>query len=247
MLRSLLLSSLIVTFGFGAVAQAESIAKVVAASGGATASGHAITAGSDIAEHDKIAVGGGGNVQLQFTDGTKLVVGPNSTLVIEKYLMQGGGTAKDVSVDALRGTFRFITGRSAKSAYDIKTANSTIGIRGTGFDFWVDDRTGLVVLEGKVKLCSKGQCVDIDAGCHAGVAHPGDARKLQGFTLSSSIRNHLPYVLDQSPLRPQFRLPVGACSQVLNLTEIPLHGSGEAPPPPPPPPPPPRQTPPPPP
>ena len=236
MLRSLLLSSLFITFGFGAVAQADSIAKVVAASGGATASGHAITAGSDIAEHDKIAVGAGGNVQLQFTDGTKLVVGPNSTLVIEKYLMQGGGTAKDVSVDALRGTFRFITGRSAKTAYDIKTANSTIGIRGTGFDFWVDDRTGLVVLEGKVKLCSKNKCLDIDAGCHAGLAHPGDARKLEGFNLSSSIHGHLPYILDQSPLRPQFRLPVSSCERVLALTGSQEGVNHPLPPPPPPPP-----------
>jgi len=242
MLRSLLFSSLFITFGFGAVAQAESIATVVAASGGATASGHAIAAGSNIAEHDKITVGGGGNVQLQFTDGTKLVVGPNSTLVIEKYLMQGGGTAKDVSVDALRGTFRFITGRSAKTAYDIKTANSTIGIRGTGFDFWVDDRTGLVVLEGKVKLCSKGKCVDIDAGCNAGLAHPGDAQKLAGLNLSASIHNHLPYILDQSPLRPQFHLPVGACSRILSLSEIPGHDPHEPPPPPPPPPPPQRCT-----
>ena len=241
MLRSLLLSSLFITFGFGAVAQAESIAKVVAASGGATASGHAINAGSDIAEHDKIAVGAGGNVQLLFTDGTKLVVGPNSTLVIEKYLMQAGGTAKDVSVDALRGTFRFITGRSAKTAYDIKTANSTIGIRGTGFDFWVDDRTGLVVLVGKVKLCAKDKCVDIDAGCNAGVSHPGDARKLQGFNLASSIHGHLPYILDQTPLNPQFRLPVGSCEKILALNGSQEGVNHPLPPPPPPPPPPPKR------
>ena len=241
MLRSLLLSSFFISFGFGAIAQAESIAKVIAASGGATASGHAITAGSDIAEHDKITVGNGGNVQLQFTDGTKLVVGPNSTLVIEKYLMQGGGTAKDVSVDALRGTFRFITGRSAKAAYDIKTANSTIGIRGTGFDFWVDDRTGLAVLVGLVQLCSNGKCVMIEAGCHAGLAHPGDARKLEGFNLSSSIRNHLPYILDQSPLNPQFRLPVGSCEKILALTGSQEGVNHPLPPPPPPPPPPPRR------
>ncbi len=224
MLRGLLFSSIIFAFGATSAAHADSIAKVVAASGGATASGHTIAAGSDIAEHDKISVGAGGNVQLVFTDGTKLVVGPNSTLVIEKYLMQGGGTAKDVSVDALRGTFRFITGRSAKQAYDIKTANSTIGIRGTGFDFWVDNRTGLVVLNGKVKLCSNGkQCVDIEAGCHAGIAQPGDARKLEGYVLSSSIKNHLPYLMDQSPLRSDFQLPISACERVLNLTDNPGH------------------------
>jgi hypothetical protein len=228
MLRSLMFSAVIFALGV-TTAQADTIAKVVASTGTATASGKALGAGSDIAEHDKITVGAGGNVQLLFTDGTKLVVGPNSTLVIEKYLMQGGGTAKDVSVDALRGTFRFITGRSAKSAYDIKTANSTIGIRGTGFDFWVDGRTGVVVLQGKVRLCTAKSCVDIEPNCHAGLTEAGVARPLRAYTLSSVIRNHLPYVVDQSRLKPDFWLPITACERTLTLTEAQQGGAKDKP------------------
>ena len=63
------------------------------------------------------------------------MVGPNSTLVLDRFLMRGGNRPQKFSVDALRGTFRFISGNSAKNAYDIQTANATIGIRGTGFDF----------------------------------------------------------------------------------------------------------------
>ncbi len=206
-------------------AAAETIATVAGFAGNPTINGKVITANAAVAEHDKISVSLG-NVQLVFKDGTKLVVGESSTLVIEKVLMNGGSSASNFAVDALRGTFRFITGRSAKAAYKIQTANSTIGIRGTGFDFWVTNDTGVVVLEGKVRLCRKnGKCTDIDAQCHGGVAQTGGSRALQGFELSQSIRNHLPYILDQSRLKQPFHLATQLCDRVLNLT---TEGGGSA-------------------
>ena len=210
---------------FANFAAAETIATVAGFAGNPTINSIAVTANAAVAEHDKITVSLG-NVQLLFKDGTKLVVGESSTLVIEKVLMNGGGSASSFAVDALRGTFRFITGRSAKTAYKIQTANSTIGIRGTGFDFWVTNDTGVVVLEGKVRLCRKnGKCTDIDAQCHGAVAQASGARALQGFELSQSIRNHLPYILDQSRLKQPFQLATQLCDRVLNLT---TEGGGRA-------------------
>src|SRR4026209_2110830 len=117
---------------------ATPIGKVFAKAGSPSASGPGgdrnLAAGSPIYEDDRI-VTGGGNVQIVFVDDTKLVVGPNSTLVVDRFLMRGGNKARKFSVDALRGTFRFISGHSAKNAYDIRTANAAIGIRGTAFDF----------------------------------------------------------------------------------------------------------------
>ena len=203
---------------FANLAAAETIATVVAFAGNPTINGRAVTSNAAVAEHDKITVSLG-NVQLLFKDGTKLVVGEGSTLVVEKVLMNAGGSASSFAVDALRGTFRFITGHSAKAAYKIQTANSTIGIRGTGFDFWVTNDTGVVVIDGKVRLCRKGgKCTDIDAQCHGAVAQAGGARSLAGFELSQSIRNHLPYILDQSRLRKPFQLATQLCDRVLNLT-----------------------------
>jgi FecR protein len=223
MKRATFALGLLILCGLFSSANAAAIAKVVALYGSPTASGRTLVAGSDILEHDKISVGTG-NVQILFTDGTKLVLGSGSSLVIEKYLMRGGNTAQNVTIDALRGTFRFITGNSAKKNYHIKTSNATIGIRGTGFDFWVNDKTGIAVLEGKVKLCSGGACVNVNAGCQAAVAAPGDAHLLKSNSLSFAIRAHLPYIIDQSSLRQKFRLPVEACSRVLSLTE-PSQGS----------------------
>ena len=119
---------------------AGAIGAVVATAGQVSASGpggtRPLAAGSPLFERDKIVVISG-NAQIQLLDGTKMVVGPNSALVLEKFLMRGGSTAQNVSIDALRGTFRFITGNSPHSAYNLHTSNATIGIRGTAFDFWV--------------------------------------------------------------------------------------------------------------
>lgn len=121
-------------------AMADAIGTVVATAGSARATGpggsRALAAGSPLFERDKIVVSSG-NAQIQLLDGTKMVVGPNSVLVLEKFLMRGGGIAESVSIGALRGTFRFITGHSPHKAYDLHTPTATIGIRGTAFDFWV--------------------------------------------------------------------------------------------------------------
>ena len=220
----LLLSILFSIWAFSGLAIADPIATVVAFAGNPTINGHAVTAHALVQEHDTIVVSFG-NVQLMFNDGTKLVVGESSSLVVEKYLMGNANTASSFGIDALRGTFRFITGRSAKAAYNIQTANSTIGIRGTGFDFWVNNDTGVAVLEGKVRLCRKGtnSCVDIDANCHAGVARTSSTQPLTGFELSQSIRNHLPYILDQSRLSKPFHLAIAQCDRILTLT---TEGSG---------------------
>lgn len=200
-------------------AMADAIGTVVASSGSASVSGpggsRALSGGASVFEHDKITVSSG-NAQIQLLDGTKLVVGPNSALVLEKFLMKGGATAQNVSVDALRGTFRFITGKSPKSAYRIQTSNATIGIRGTGFDFWVAERTGVALLQGQVKLCSKTNgrsCVDLQPNCSIGVAgDPAPAHIIKGAEKSALIGRRLPFIINQAPLRTQFHLSVGKCS-----------------------------------
>src|SRR5687767_935971 len=131
--RFLLATSLCLLAFANPTGAASRIGKVVATAGSPTGSGpggdRRLAAGSPIYEDDRLETGRG-NIQIIFVDNTKLVVGPNSTLVIDRFLMRGGKRTQKFSVDALRGTFRFISGNSAKNAYDIATANATIGIRG---------------------------------------------------------------------------------------------------------------------
>ncbi|MFO1033055.1 MAG: FecR domain-containing protein [Hyphomicrobiales bacterium] len=204
---------------------ATAIGKVVAVLGSPSASGpggdRKLSAGSPVYEHDKIKVGNG-NAQIVLNDDTKLVVGPGSELQIESFLMRGGNTAQKVSVNALRGTFRFITGKSKKSAYDVETASATIGIRGTGFDFWVRGQTGLALMQGHATLCAKqggkksAKCVNLDPTCELGRAGGTSATIVSRGNQGQFIYRNLPYIINQSPLRTQFHLPVSTCSAYVN-------------------------------
>src|SRR5262245_34581915 len=85
--------------------------------------------------------------QFQLGDGTKLVLGRNASLVIDRYVLAGGGKAKTVPLKLLSGTGRFVTGSSDKRAYRILTPQGTMGVRGTAFDLTVKNgKTYLLLL-----------------------------------------------------------------------------------------------------
>jgi len=198
---------------------ADPIGKVVAVGGSPTASGRALRAGSPVYVNDKLATGSG-NIQIIFIDDTKLVVGPNSNLVVDRFLMRGGGGAQKFSVNALRGTFRFISGDMAKSAYDIQTGSATIGIRGTAFDFSAGRETLVAVLEGGVRLCASGQCETIPQGCGVGRARRNDVDQLGGRAKGQALRQ-LPYIINQGALNRSFRLNTRSCNASLGLLPAP--------------------------
>ena len=102
--------------------------------------------GADVRIGDLIETSTGGHAELVFDDGTKIVVGPGSALLIEDYLLRGDGSTGDFAISALGGTFRFISGKSAKESYKITTPTGTIGIRGTAFDLMTNKPEGTRVL-----------------------------------------------------------------------------------------------------
>ena len=78
----------------------EVVPDVSASRGGATRS---IAALQPIFMGDRVQTGPNGQAQLLFDDNTRLVVGPGSTLLIEKYLLQSASTStvSNFSVNAL--------------------------------------------------------------------------------------------------------------------------------------------------
>ncbi len=209
----------------GLVLAADPMGSVVAVEGRPSASGangaRVLSEGSEVFEGDTITVGDG-NAQMQLDDGTKLVVGPSSRLLLQAYLRRNSNTASKVGLKALRGTFRVITGKSPKSAYKISTNNATIGIRGTGFDFTVRNRTVLAVLTGSVRLTGRnGQAVGTAKGC--GVIEAGSnqtkATELQGTAKANALKNELPYATNQNELNRAFHLPIQTCLTALGSSE----------------------------
>lgn len=173
-----------------------------------------LTKGDSIYMGQQIVTGPNGQVQIIFADDTHLVVGPSSTLVIAEYLMRNAGSASKFVVDALGGTFRFATGNSAKNAYEIRIPTGTIGVRGTRFDFDVDRQnngeTSIVLYEGAVEMCATGEdCVQLSEVCGVGVIPDQDTAEVfkradqRAYKAKASFR----YLLDQTPLRSDFRFP----------------------------------------
>ena len=75
--------------------------------------------------------------QFQLGDGTKLVLGRNASLVIDRYVIGGGSKAKTITLKLISGSARFVTGASDKRAYRILTPQGTNAVRARAFDLRV--------------------------------------------------------------------------------------------------------------
>ena len=72
---------------------------------------------------------------LQFEDGAKVTIRPDSTLIIESYLYNGNGE-DEATLNLVEGGLRVITGALAKTNpenYKIRTPVALMGVRGTEF------------------------------------------------------------------------------------------------------------------
>jgi hypothetical protein len=169
-----------------------------------------LTVGADIFIGDTIKTGPQGNVQIKFSDSTELVVGPNSQLLLEDYLLRDDQSAGKFAINALSGTFRFATGTSPKDSYVINTPTGTIGVRGTWFDFNVDQVTRVVVYRGRVIMCDKAnECVSLNDSCEMGEIDDQEAAVIGKTTEVSdeqrqSFQDEFIYGQNQTPLHREF-------------------------------------------
>jgi hypothetical protein len=187
----------------------------------------ALASGDDLFMGQQVITGNAGRVQVVFSDQTHLVVGPGSSLVIAQYLMRNNGTASKFVVNALGGTFRFITGNSPKNAYQINTPTGTLGVRGTAFDFGIDKKSGdtqVLLYHGGVRMCgADGSCVMLTEACSVGVIPHHDAASVYGKSdhRRPPMLKNFPYLASQAPLEADFRVGgSGGCKeQPLDVTD----------------------------
>ncbi|VAW00835.1 hypothetical protein MNBD_ALPHA08-661 [hydrothermal vent metagenome] len=190
--------------------------KAVAVAGSATSSGQqgkrTLSTGSSVFQGDTITTGFTGRVQLLFSDNAKLVVGPRSRVKIDNYVLGRGKTVSSFAIQAARGTFRFISGNSKKSAYKISIKTATIGIRGTSFDFANAGRTKVVLYTGSVQVCIGGSCQTLRNKCD--LAQEAGDRIIKATTaqlVPNAYRLTFPYIRGESSLLPAFRVNAAAC------------------------------------
>ena len=97
--------------------------------------------GDSLFVEDKITTGKRSFAVLQFVDGAKVTVRPDSEMIVETYLYNGDG--KDAATLSLvSGGLRIITGAMAKSNpenYKVRTPVALMGVRGTEFSVMLCD------------------------------------------------------------------------------------------------------------
>ena len=91
----------------------------------------------DVYHNEAIETGDDSATEFVFLDETRLALGPNSRMVLDSFVYDPDPSKASFVMTATAGVFRFVSGKIPKSAYEIRTPNATIGIRGTVFSFIV--------------------------------------------------------------------------------------------------------------
>lgn len=176
-----------------------------------------VISGMDVESGDTISTDHSGLVQIVFVDETKIAVGPNAHMVLDVTMLRGNRKAKSFAVQALGGSFRFISGKSRKRAYSIKTPTATMAVRGTTFDMWVVSQTqsAMLVLHGTVQMCSaQGSCRSTGRVCSMYATSGGGAvgRPADQAQYDQALKSGFPFVQSQEGLLPPLQVRVEGCS-----------------------------------
>lgn len=127
---------------------------------GARAEPKTLAGGDAVYLDDKISTGDKGQAQIVLLDETVFTIGPNSTVVLDKFVYDPASGAGEVSADVVKGYFRFVTGKAARKspgAVKVKVAAGTIGVFGTIVSGAVNGDKSLVVLEGPGAFNNAGE------------------------------------------------------------------------------------------
>ena len=135
-------------------------ARVTSVKGAATISGNGrnnarLTIGATLAPGDEIDTRGGGRVVIDLTDGSQVVVLPNSRVIIGSY--KNASSLREllqITLGRIRVRINHFKGKP--NPYRIKSPTASIAVRGTVFEVSVtaSGETKVVVTEGAVEVAS---------------------------------------------------------------------------------------------
>ncbi|MBF0185910.1 MAG: putative Ig domain-containing protein, partial [Magnetococcales bacterium] len=124
----------------GAAKAGGSIGKVKAVNGSATArsqggESRVLKSGDEVFEGEELKTAEGGQLQLQFADGTQFQLGTGARIVLNKYLYNASAGQGEFAATVMKGAFAYSSGNMAHQHAGrhttIKTPTATIGVRGS--------------------------------------------------------------------------------------------------------------------
>lgn len=169
---------------------ADKVGEAVRISTRVTGQGGALATGDAIYRDERIRSNASGVGAFVFEDGTKLAIGPNSNVVIDRYVYAGNSKVKRLTLGATKGTLRWISGKSGHKAYRIETPSGTLGVRGTAFDIYVaaNGLTAVTLLNGAAEFCGARGCKTLNRRCQFIIARPGgEVTQPRGITRNIGI------------------------------------------------------------
>ena len=90
--------------------------------------------GQNVFEADGLRTGGDGKVGVTLNDDTRLSLGPNSELKLERFTYAPADSSFGLALKFIRGAATYVSGRIAKFAPDsirLETPAAIVGVRGT--------------------------------------------------------------------------------------------------------------------
>jgi hypothetical protein len=197
---------------------AEQIGKALAITVTVSGDNGILRTSSAIHRDERIRASNSGQGQFEFRDGTKLAVGPNSSVVLDRSIFAGDSSFQTLTLKATRGTFRWVSGNSKSSAYKINTPFGTLGVRGTVVDVYVGSGTAAVVLlEGRATFCGNdGTCKRLERGCDLVLANRKglmDVSTEPSKTAVRGVKNEVsfPFLMGTRKLSKPFQVGGGRC------------------------------------
>jgi hypothetical protein len=180
-----------------------------------------------VSRNDRIETNAVGLGQFLFDDGTKFAVGPNSSVVIDEYVLGSDGKVAKLTLNATRGVFRWVSGSSPSSAYKIVTPLGALGVRGTAVDLHVapeQGQTTVVLIKGAAQFCIAGKvCRELTRACEyvvaAGKRNISEPQPITSAAVAQAGREKaFPFLLDNSRLLPSLRLGRSNCNMNRSLS-----------------------------
>jgi len=132
---------------------------------------------------ERISAGPASFGEMLLIDDSKVLVGENSEISLDNFVVSGGGIRR-ATLNVAKGAFRFISNGKDDSNYQIRTPLSTIGVRGTLFDVYVaNGLTRVVLLQGAVSVCNNAtrQCLIADRSCDVIEVTPAEVEEAPFF------------------------------------------------------------------
>ena len=97
--------------------------------------------GTPVQQSDTVVTGADGAAGIVFTDNSRLSIGPNTVLGIDKYAFDSTTHAGQFDANLKKGTLAVVSGKMVKQSPEsmrVRTPSSIMGVRGTEFVVKVD-------------------------------------------------------------------------------------------------------------